>query len=71
MSRADRVVLTEWLEENMTKTFISQSASPFAAPVVLSKKPDGGLTFCIDFQDVNSKLIKNRYPLPLKHVTLN
>jgi hypothetical protein len=32
-SRAELVVLKEWLEENMSKGLIRQSSSPFAAPV--------------------------------------
>jgi hypothetical protein len=55
----------------MSKGFIRQSSSPFAAPVLFAKKPDGGLRFCIDYRDINSKTIKNRYPLPLIKETLN
>jgi len=71
MLRTELVVLKEWLEENMSKGFIRQSSSPFAAPVLCAKKPDGGLRFCIDYRDINSKTIKNRYPLPLIKETLN
>jgi len=71
MSRAELVVLKEWLEENMTKGFIRQSSSPFAAPLLFAKKPGGGLRFCIDYRDINSKTIKNRYPLPLIKETLD
>ena len=58
------VALNEWLEENMSKGFIHQSLSPFAAPVVCAKKPDEGLRFCIDYRDINSKSINNEYPFP-------
>jgi hypothetical protein len=71
MPRAELVVLKEWLEENMTKGFIPQSLSPFAAPVLFAKTPGGGLQFCIDYRDINSKTIKNRYPLPLIKEMLN
>jgi hypothetical protein len=71
MSRAELVVLKEWLEENMSKGFIQQSSSPFAAPVLFAKNPGGGLWFCIDYRDINSKTIKNRYPLLLVKETLN
>jgi len=49
MSRAELVALKKWLEENMSKGFIRQSSSPFTAPVLFAKKPDGGLRFCIDY----------------------
>jgi hypothetical protein len=71
MSRAELVILKEWLEENMSKGFIQQSSSPFAGPVLFAKKPGGGLRFCIDYRDINSKTIKNRYPLPLIKETFN
>ena len=45
--------------------------SPFAAPVLVEKKPDGGLRFCIEYRDNNRKTMKNRYPLPLIKETLN
>jgi hypothetical protein len=71
MSRDELVVMREWLEENMTKGFIRQSSSPYATPCLFAQKPDGGLRFCIDYRDISSKTIKNRYPLPLIQGTLN
>jgi len=71
MSRAELVTLLEWLEKNMSKGIIHQSSSPFAAPVLFAKKPDRGLRLCIDYGDINSKMIKNRYPLPSIQKTLN
>lgn len=61
----------EWLEENMTQGFIRQSSSPSATPIVCAKKSDGELRCCIDYQDINSKTMKNWYPLPLVKETLN
>jgi len=55
----------------MSKGFIRQSSSPFAAPVLFAKKPGGRLRFCIDYRDINSKTIKNWYPLPLIKETFN
>lgn len=63
--------MKEWLEDIMTKGFIQQSSSPDAAPCVCPNKPDVGLRYCIDYRDINSKTIKNRYPLPLIQETLN
>jgi hypothetical protein len=70
MLRAELIVLKEWLEANMSKGFIQQSSSPFAATVLFAKKPGVGLRFCIDYRDIKSKTIKNRYPLPLIKETL-
>ena len=49
----------------MTKELIHQLSWTFAAPVSFAKKANGGLRFCIDYQDENSKPINNEYPLPL------
>jgi len=71
VSRAKLAVPKEWLEENMSNGFIRQSLSPFAAPVLFAKKPDGGLQFCIDYHERNSKTIQNRYRLPEILETVN
>jgi len=71
MSRAELVTLKEWLEENISKGFIHQSSLPFAAPVLCVNKPYGGLQFCIDHQDINSKRIQNWCPLPVIWETFN
>jgi len=71
MSRTELVVLKEWLEENASKGFVCQSSSPFAAAFLFAKTPDGGLRFCIDYRDLSSKTIKNRYPHPLIKETPN
>jgi hypothetical protein len=65
------VVLTKPLEENISNGFICQSSTLFAAPVLFAKKPEGGLRFSIKYQDINSKMIKNRYHLPLILNSLN
>jgi len=59
MTRDELVIMKERLEDNLTKGFIRQSSSPYAALCLFAKKPDCGLRFCIDYRDINRKTIKN------------
>ena len=43
---------------------IRSSNSPWTAPVLFVKKPDGSLRFCVDYWALNKVMIKDSYPLP-------
>ena len=56
--------LKRQLEDFRRNDFIQPSKSEFASPVVLVKKKDGGVRFCIDFRNLNTVTRKDAYPLP-------
>lgn len=56
--------LQEILQDFLDKGFIKPSVSPYGAPVLLIKKPDGSWRFVVDYRALNQITIKNVYPLP-------
>lgn len=55
-----RGLLNNMLENGI----IRESYSPWAAPVVLVRKKDGTLRFCVDYRCLNGVTHKDSYPLP-------
>jgi len=55
----------EYILDNLNKGFIVPSNAPFASPILMASKPDGGLRFCVDYRKLNALTKKDRYPLPL------
>ena len=52
------------LQDLLNSGVIKESKSPFASPVVLVRKKDNTLRVCVDFRKLNSKTIKDSYPIP-------
>ena len=71
MSRDELQVVRNYLKENLQKGFIRASSSQASSPVLLVRKPGGGLRFCVDYRALNEITTKNRYPTPLMRETLN
>lgn len=56
--------VSEHLKQMLDNDIVQPSCSPWAAPVVLVRKRDGGLRFCIDYRKLNEVTQKDAYPLP-------
>ena len=52
------------------KGVVVPSTSPWRSPVVLVKKKNGEIRFCIDFRELNQCTVKDSYPLPRIDATL-
>ena len=56
--------LRTMLQELLHDGLIIPSTSPYAAPLLMVKKPDGSYRICIDYRKLNAVTVKDRYPLP-------
>ena len=65
MSTPQLKFVKKFLEEHLKKKFIEASNAPCSSPILLAKKPGGGIRFCVDYRKLNSLTKKDAYPLPL------
>ncbi|KAI8486535.1 hypothetical protein Bbelb_357700 [Branchiostoma belcheri] len=52
------------VQDMLDQDVIRESCSPWASPVVLVRKKDGDLRFCIDYRRLNAKTHHDAFPLP-------
>jgi hypothetical protein len=48
----------------LEQKLVEPSTSPYGAPVLLVKKPDGSWRFCVDYRALNAITVKNGHALP-------
>ena len=63
-SPAERKEIEEQVEYLLKRGLITESSSPFGAPVLFVPKPNGTLRMCIDYRGLNKLTRKNSYPMP-------
>ena len=56
--------ISRMVHEMLDANVIEESASPWASPVVLVRKKDGTLRFCVDYRRLNAVTRKDTFPLP-------
>ena len=52
------------VQQMLSSNVIRPSNSPWASPVVMVRKKDGTLRFCVDFRQLNAATVKDAHPLP-------
>ena len=63
--------MIKYIQKHLGKSFIWPNLLAAAAAVLLVRKPDGGLHFCINYCALNAVTIKNWYPILLINKTLS
>ena len=57
-------VVKQEVKAMLEKNIIEPGDGPWSSPIVLVKKKDGTLRFCIDYRKLNEVTLKDAYPLP-------
>lgn len=64
VSPTERRTIEDHVTDMLQRGVIRPSKSPWASPVVLVKKKDGSIRFCVDYRRLNTITRKDVYPLP-------
>ena len=59
MSKNKLLVIKKYIDKYFDKGFIYPSISLAATPIFLTKKPGGGIQFCVNYRGLNTIIIKN------------
>lgn len=60
-------IMQEWLDGGI----IQPSVSKYASPIVLVQKKNGTTRVCVDYRELNKKMEKPRFPLPIIEDQIN
>ena len=64
VSYKDEQMQRQEIEKLLKQGIIEESTSPWSSPIVLVRKKDGSVRFCIDFRKLNNITTKDAFPIP-------
>jgi hypothetical protein len=71
LSLAKQAEISEMLNDMQRRGVIEESDSPWSSPVVLVRKKNGEIRFCVDYRKLNNVTKKDCFPLPRIDDTLD
>ena len=70
-SREEAEAIRAYVQTELDKGYIRESKSPFTAPLLVVKKPGGGIRICVDYRKLNEITTKDRNAPPKISETLS
>lgn len=64
LSYNERKVVKGMIDDLLENKIVRESDSPYSSPILLVKKKNGEQRMCVDYRKLNSRTIKDKYPLP-------